>query len=119
MPDPEVSLDAQITPAHVLGYIQDEVVPRLKAVEDTSSQSFKILKAAGLLNGKGDDLIRIVQEYRDNESSAAAWRRVRSDIGGRLRFLAPSWQWLALVAAGGLGAIGWQVVQTIHIPSFL
>lgn len=104
--------DAQVTPAHVLEYMQTEVTPRLDKLEYT-------VKEAGL-NGHTPYLKAFLEQYAATYVSRQAWMTVRSDIKHRLRFLAPSKHWLTILFGSIVGALGWQLVSRatdIHIPS--
>lgn len=116
----EIPHDAQITPAHVLAYMQDEVMPRIKAVEGIADKSYQILKAAGILNGKGEEILtQIVADQRATTARKQAWSIVRADLKHHFRFLSPSRHWLTVLFGSIVGAIGWQLVSHfsgIHLP---
>ena len=110
MPD-EIPHDQQITPAHVLEVLNDQVIPRLDKLETT-------VKESGL-NGHTPYLKAFLEQYAATYTSRQAWQTVRSDIKHRLRFLAPSKHWLTVLLGSIVGAIGWQLVSRfsgVHIP---
>ena len=104
----EIQLDAQITPAHVLAVLKEQVIPRLVELEAT-------VKEAGL-NGHTPLLKAFLEQYAATYVSRQAWQTVRGDILHRLRFLAPGKHWLGLLLAGALGALGWELVTAAHLP---
>jgi hypothetical protein len=99
----EIQHDAQVTPAHVLAFMKEEVVPRLDKLEDT-------VKEAGL-NGHTPYLKAFLEQYAATYVSRQAWATVRSDLKHRLRFLAPGRHWLTVLISAIIGGIGWQIAS--------
>ena len=108
MPDdapetPPVIHDAQITPAHVLDVLNQQIIPRLDRLENT-------VKESGL-NGHTPYLKAFLEQYAGTYATRQAWITVRSDLKHRMSWLAPSKRWLAILFGSILGAIGWQLVS--------
>jgi hypothetical protein len=122
IPEIPVVHEAQVTAAHVYTLVSDQVIPRLIAVEEKSDKSYQILKSAGILNGKGDELIQLVQDWRTDQARENAWSVVRADLKHRVRFLQPGKHWLTVLLSAILGGIGWQVAgghfSFPHLPHF-
>lgn len=111
MPEPEVNLDAQVTPAHVYELVKEQVIPRLDKLERT-------VKDSGL-NGHTPLLKSFLEQYAATYTSRQAWQTVRSDLRHKLRWLSPSKHWLTVLFGSILGAIGWQIVSHftgVHFP---
>lgn len=108
MPEPaEIPHDAQITPAHVLEYMQQQVTPRLDKLEET-------VKESGL-NGYSPYLKAFLEQYSATYIKRQAWLTVGSDVKHRLKWLAPGKHWLTVLFSAILGGLGWQIASG-HLP---
>ena len=110
MPD-EIPHDAQITPAHVLDVIKNDVIPRLDQLE-------RMAKDAGIWNGEAHLLKAFLVQYGATYQSRQAWQTVRSDLKHRLRFLAPGKHWLTVLFGAIVGGFGWQLASGHFPPHF-
>ena len=118
-PEP-VILEAQVTPAHVLQVIRDEVIPRLDSLDGSVAELQETAKDAGL-NGHTPLLKAFLEQYAHTYQERQAWLTLRGAWGHRLRWLASPKAWLRAIFYASLGGIGYGLVQ-IHsdvLPHFL
>jgi len=105
-----VNLEAQVTPAHVLQVIREEVIPRLDTLDGSVSDLQELTKEAGL-NGHTPLLKAFLEQYAGTYQTRQAWLTVRSDLAHRLRWLASPRAWIRAIFYGALGAIGYGLVS--------
>jgi hypothetical protein len=109
--EPEADLDiqvTQVTPAHVVELIRDQVIPRLDRLERT-------VKDSGL-NGHTPYLKAFLEQYAANSTSRQAWDTVRQDISYRFRFLSSPRAWIKALFYASIGGLGWKLVSGASLP---
>ena len=113
MPDDQIPHDQQITPAHVLEVLNQQVIPRLDKLEETVRDSG--------LNGHTPYLKAFLEQYAGTYATRQAWITVKSDLKHRFRFLTQPRAWFRTIFYASLGAIGWELISTSvahppHLP---
>lgn len=117
----EIPHQVQITPAHVLEALakfKGEVNARFDGLAGDVAEVKDTVKEAGL-NGHTPLLKAFLEQYAATYTSRQAWQTVRGDVAHRLRWLVPGKRWVALILAGALGAVGWQLGASalgLHLP---